>query len=75
MAHLSVQLNMLKIRNILGVFSAQDARIKLNPFGEYGSVRYKFRVLTWGSLEHLENQLFNVLTPPGGNSKSIFQKN
>ena len=35
MAHLSVELNMSKFRDILGVFSAQDARINLIPFAVY----------------------------------------
>ena len=39
-----------------------------------GFSRHKFRVPTWGSLQHLENQLFKGLTPPGGPLKTIFEK-
>ena len=53
-AHLSDELNMSIFRNILGVFSALDARIKLIPFALYQA--------PWDtSLEYPHEVVWNIL--------------
>ena len=53
-AHLSVEPNMSKFRDILGVFSAQDARINLISFAEYQA--------PWDtSLEYPHGVVWNIL--------------
>ena len=53
-AHLSVELNMPIFRNILGVFSSLDARIKLIPFALYQAPRDT-------SLEYPHEVVWNIL--------------